>query len=204
MAPTTFAALAAAAAAAVLAAAPVAAHADDDLESIEASIAPAGIHHFGVMVDAGVPEGAQASLVVRPWSHLRMHGGVGYNGIRTGYQGGVTLIPFSTWFTPTLTADYGAFPEGDATKLARYFDPTADSPALQRVGYHYANARVGLEFGRTHVTFYIDAGISRFTGAVHDELDNTSSGNSMITVTASDAQVKAWTASARIGWIIYL
>ena len=39
---------------------------------------------LGVMADAGVPDGATASIVFRPVSALRLHGGVAYNTISTG------------------------------------------------------------------------------------------------------------------------
>ena len=169
----------------------------DDLE-----LAPTPVRHYGVMVDAGAPEGAQVALVVRPVRALRLHGGVGYNGISTGLAAGVTLVPFASWFTPTLTVDYGELPEGDATPLVQMFDRGASSPTLQRVGYRYENARLGLEFGRKRATFYIDAGVSRISGTVHDAA-SALGGDDSIMVTSTDPRVVAWTASARLGLILY-
>ena len=55
---------------------------------------------------------------------------------------------------------------------------------LDRVGYNYANAQLGLELGRTWFTFYLHAGISRITGTVHNlsaETMSQSSGTTSVT-----------------------
>ncbi len=191
---------------AVLALAPSRAAADTDVPGWLDDRAPwptaPAVRHYGVMMDAGAPEGAQVSLVVRPVRALRLHAGAGYNGISSGLQGGATLVPFASWFTPTLTADYGEFPDGDATWLARLADPGASSPVLRRVGYRFANARLGLEFGRKRATFYVHAGISRITGTLRDTasvLDNSTD----VMVTTTDPRIEAWTVSARVGLILY-
>src|SRR5688572_24112483 len=74
---------------------------------------------LGVTVDAGVPDGASAAVVVRPVSRLRLHAGATHNAISTGMRGGITLSPLRTWFSPTLSLDVGAYPEGDANPLVR-------------------------------------------------------------------------------------
>ena len=197
-------ALATAAASGATLAGPAGAHADP--EAVYAAAPPwpttPGVRHFGVMADAGAPDGAQVSLVVRPVRAIRLHGGVGYNGISSGLEGGISLVPFRTWFTPTLNVDYGSFPDGDATRLARLADPSASSPALRRVGYRFANARVGLEVGRKRATFYIHAGVSHITGTLHDAaaaLDDSTT----VMVTTTDPRIEAWTVSARVGLVVY-
>ena len=72
----------------------------------------------GVSTDVGVPDGAMASVVVRPLSFLRAHAGAGYNAISTGFRAGATLsLPF--WLSPTASISYGMYPEGDANPIAR-------------------------------------------------------------------------------------
>lgn len=154
---------------------------------------------FGVTADVGVPDGANAALVVRPISMLRVHGGVGHNYVSRGVRAGITLVPLKSVVTPTLSVDYGRYFEGDANPLARMItgDESFESSLLEKVGYDYANAHVGLELGRKRFTFYIHAGASRITSNVR--------GLELESVTFSqDPRMTMWTVSARLGFVLYL
>src|SRR6185369_4854552 len=107
----------------------------------------------GVMTDAGLPDGLAASLVVRPTSWLRLHGGGSYNLISAGVRAGVTLVPFG--WGPSLSIEGGHYFEGDANNLMRRFAGSSwsSNAALERVGYDYANAHLGLDFGSRRATF---------------------------------------------------
>jgi hypothetical protein len=164
----------------------------------------------GVMADLGVPDGANGSLVLNPISKIRLAAGGGYNGISRGMRGGITFVPFGTWVTPTLSLEYGNYVEGDANPLAQRIsgDPTFHSDALQRIGYSYANAHAGLEFGRKFI-FYIHAGMSRITGSYpmtqmsFNDSAGMTSGNTTVTFT-KDPSVEIYAVSARIGFVLYL
>ena len=158
---------------------------------------------LGVMTDVGVPDGATASLVYRPIPKVRMHVGVGHNLISTGVRGGVTLAPFKAWFTPTLSVDYGRYPEGDANPLARRIsgDEAMSSETLENVGYDFANAHVGFQFGRKRFSFFLQAGASRVTG----NLRMSAFTDPMSNVTFSeDPKVTVYTVSARLGFTLYV
>ena len=174
--------------------------------SVQAS-APA-VPWIGAMADVGLPDGATASIVVRPIRSLRAHAGVSHNMISLGERVGLTWVPLSWWASPTLSVEYGHYAEGNANPLARAVmgDATFESKVLERVGYDYANAHLGLEFGRKWFTFYIHAGMSRITGSVHNISSETMTGNEgTTTVTFSkDPSVKLWGPSARIGFVVYL
>ncbi len=161
----------------------------------------------GVMTDVGVPDGATASLVVRPTRALRFEAGLAHNYISPGYRASVTYIPFASWATPVLSIGYGTFLERDANSVAKQIDPTFTSPVLEKVGYDFANARVGLELGKKYFTFFIHAGVSRVTGTVHN-LDQVvaaqTASDSTITVTSTDPKVTLWGASANLGFIFYV
>ncbi len=158
---------------------------------------------LGVTVDAGVPDGAGASFVVRPVSRVRLHGGITHNAVSAGARGGVTLVPFKSWFTPTVSLDYGIYAEGDANPVAQKLsgDSMFHSAMLEQIGYRYANAHLGLEFGRKRATFYIHAGMSRVTGTLHN-LSET--GDSASVTFSEDPAFTATTVSARIGLVLYL
>jgi hypothetical protein len=169
---------------------------------VVASLGDSGVRRFGVMADAGVPDGATASLVFRPIRMVRLHAGGGYNMVSTGVRAGVSVVPLSSWVSPTVTVDVGRYAEGDANPLARTLsgDSTVSSPMLERVGYDYLNAHVGLELGRTWATFYLHAGMSRVSGQIRG-LEEAAEGDVTI---SEDPNVTMWAPSARIGLIVYV
>jgi hypothetical protein len=170
-------------------------------DHVAAAAAPASdLLRLGVMGDVGVPDGATASVVVRPVRLVRLNAGVGTNAVTTGVRGGVSIVPLSWWCSPTVSVDVGRYPEGDANHIAQVVaqDPTFSSPMLEKVGYWYVDAHLGLELGRTRATFYIHGGVSRISGRVHG-LSDPSQG---VTFT-NDPKVTAWAPSVRVGLIVY-
>jgi hypothetical protein len=162
----------------------------------------------GVMTDVGVPDGGTASLVVRPMRALRVEGGIAHDLVGPGVRGSITWIPFGTWATPVLSVGYGRFFEHDANGIVQKIsgDPTLSSPLLDKVGYDFANARIGLELGKKYFTFFIHAGVSRVTGTVHN-LDQVTAGetaDSMVSVTTTDPKITLWGVSAKLGFIFYV
>jgi hypothetical protein len=157
----------------------------------------------GVMADVGLPDGANASLVMHV-SRFRLAAGGGYNGISRGVRGGVTFVPFRTWVAPTLSLEYGNYVDGDANPLAQRIsgDPTFHSDALERVGYSYQNAHAGFEFGR-RVVFYVHAGMSRISGTYPMSGMSSMDGTTKVTFT-KDPALEIFAVSARVGFVIYL
>ena len=160
---------------------------------------------FGLMLDGGLPDGATASLVIRPVSLVRINGGMSYNGISKGYRFGASLIPLKSWISPTLSFDYGHYSDGDANALVRMVtsDATFENTALDRVGYSYADAHVGVELGRKWFTFYVHAGASRVTGSVHELASAVGAMPQTSISFASDPTVTLTSVSARAGFIFY-
>jgi len=170
-----------------------------------ATTAAAGpLPRFGVMADLGVPDGGTASIVMRA-RMLRVHGGVSHNLVSRGVRGGITLAPFTWAVTPTISLEYGHYLDGDANPILRMVtgDPTFSSPLLERVGYDYANAHLGLEFGQRWATFYIHAGVSLIRTTIHGLDGPTADASTTVTLT-SDPGVTVWSVSARLGFIFYL
>lgn len=167
---------------------------------------------LGISADVGVPDGGTASLSIAPLPLLRLHAGVSHNLVSPGVRAGVTLVPLSTWITPTLSLDVGHYWEGDANPMARRLsgDDSIDSAALERFHYDYANAHVGLELGRSWGTFFLHAGVSRIVSTPHDldedlMSDPGDAAGSDTTVTfTEDPRITAWAPSARLGFIVFL
>jgi hypothetical protein len=174
-------------------------------------LTPKALPRFGVMADAGLPDGANASLVFRPLSWLRGHAGGGSNMISKGVRAGVTLLPFGSG--PSATLEAGHYFDGDANGLARKFAGSSfQSALLERVGYDYANAHLGLDFGSRRATFYIHGGMSYVRARIHNVdsvlaaeavANGADSGTTEVSV-KQDPIVRAWFPSVKLGLIVYL
>ena len=143
----------------------------------------------------------------RPVALIRLHAGASHNAVSYGARGGITLVPLRTWLSPTLSLDYGMFSEGNANPVVQMVtgDGSFSSSVLERFGYRYANAHVGLEFGRERATFYLHAGLSYVTGTLHGLSEATrDDGMSSTTITFSeDPTFTTTTLSARVGVILF-
>lgn len=124
---------------------------------------PERLAPFGLMLDAGVPEGAGLSVSFRPTQAVRLHLGGTHNGIRAGARAGLTLLPTRGWLKPALTLELGHAQPAETRCLERRLaDRTLlPSPSFERVGYNYASALMGLEVelpGR--FAFFVRGGLS--------------------------------------------
>lgn len=177
--------------------------------SAEAAPVTQRLPQFGVMADAGLPDGANASLVFRPLRFLRVHGGGGYNMVSAGVRAGATVVPFG--MGPSATLEGGHYFDGNANgAVQRFAGQSFSSPLLERVGYDYANFHLGLDLGYRRVTFYIHGGMSYVRAQVHN-LDSVISsqapatdGNGTTEISIKqDPTVRAWFPSAKLGLIFY-
>ena len=170
------------------------------------------ITHFGMTIDAGVPDGAGASIVYRPWKWLRARIGGNYNGVSGGISGGVTLLP-PVFFPilPTATIEAGHYFEGDANWIARLASgkQSTDIASLRRVSYDYVNGHLGLEFGsQNRFVFYVHGGFTYLHTTINDlqttiNQQNSGGGSSATTVTVKDPTVNLFVPSGKIGFLIY-
>jgi hypothetical protein len=189
------------------AAAPASAYAQDQ-NTIESALAAKRAERWpvvGVMADVGVPDGAIGSLVVRPWQWFRVYGGGGSNSVSKGWRGGFSLLPFGAG--PSASLEYGHYNEGDANGLVRRMasGQFKDSPLLDKVGYDYANAHVGLDFGGKNVIFFVHGGVSMLWAQLHGVNDALgSSGSNTVVTVNQDPKIKVTGSSLKIGLIVFL
>jgi hypothetical protein len=173
---------------------------------------PQRLPYFGLMGDVGVPDGLIGSLVARPWTWLRLSGGGGSNGISKGWRTGITFLPFTAG--PSASFEYGHYQDGNANSLAKKviggsFD---GSPLLERVGYDYLNAHLGLDFGSRRVVFFLHGGVTFLRGQIHNVeaaiRNATSQGadgsGTTEVVVPKEPTVKAVGSSVKLGLIVYI
>jgi len=180
--------------------------------SAAAPVAARPLPWMGVMADAGLPDGMQGSLVLRPVRWFRTSLGGGYNMISKGVRAGATLIPWGRG--PSGTLEVGRYFDGDANAAARSFLGAGfqGAPVLERIGYDYVNAHLGLDFGYKRVTFYIHGGMSYIRGTIHNaeqqfssdpQINGTNANGTQISF-KQDPTVKVIGPSAKLGLIVYL
>jgi hypothetical protein len=80
---------------------------------------PERLAPFGLMLDAGIPEGTGLSPVFRPSRFVRLHAGGTHNSIRMGGRAGLTVLPMQGWYTPSFSFEVGQTLPGNSGKLAR-------------------------------------------------------------------------------------
>lgn len=124
---------------------------------------PERLAPFGLMLDTGVTEGTGLSVALRPSRHVRVHLGATHNGLRVGGRVGLTLLPVRARVAPALTLEVGharaADVEAVERRLADQTQPPA--PSMDRVGYTYGSAHLGVEFEVTRgCTFFLRGGAS--------------------------------------------
>jgi hypothetical protein len=124
---------------------------------------PERLAPFGLLLDAGIPDGAGLSAAFRPARPVRLHLGATHNGLRLGGRAGITLLPVPGGFTPSFTFEVGHTLTGDTARLARRMADSALPPihSMESVGYSYASTHVGFELGDPGgFMFFLRAGVS--------------------------------------------
>lgn len=165
---------------------------------------------IGLLADAGVPDGGNVALVLRPAQWLRLHGGGGTNTVSGGFRAGLTVLPLGAG--PSLSLEAGHYREGNANGLVRGFVGNERwlTPLFQHLGYTYGNAQVGLDLGRGPVRFYIHGGVSYLRATLHDANAALATRNASVDANGTrvtlgaDPILNVVTPSAKLGLLVYL
>ncbi|NOK14709.1 hypothetical protein [Corallococcus exercitus] len=124
---------------------------------------PERLAPFGLMLDAGMPEGAGLSGVLRPSPYLRLHFGGAHNGLRGALRAGVTLLPLRGKLSPSFSWEFGHAQAASTKTLNRRLADSTQLPtsSMERVGYSYVSTHLGLEFNATRrLSFFVRGGAS--------------------------------------------
>ncbi|WP_224247107.1 hypothetical protein [Hyalangium gracile] len=124
---------------------------------------PERLAPFGLLLDAGIPDGPGLSAAFRPTRRVRLHLGATHNGIRLGGRAGITLLPKRGWYTPSFTFEVGHTLTVSSDTVARRMADISQPPlfSMERVGYSYASTHLGFEVGKPgDVMFFLRAGVS--------------------------------------------
>jgi hypothetical protein len=166
-----------------------------------------GHTRWGLLLDAGLPDALGASLLFRPLPWLRFNGGVATNTVGFGARAGVG-IAFYFPITPSLNLDVGHFFPTDYRPLFERFGqqvPTGpERLVLQRFGYDFASAMVGLELGSPrHFSFFVRAGLSYWSIRVEATQDILREVTDDASITARPFTLRFTAPAAKLGFLIY-
>ncbi len=166
-------------------------------------------HILGLQLDAGVPDVTAVSVLYRPLKYVRLSGGMLYNLASYGLRGGVSVQPYFP-IAPSLTLEVGHYFDGNAyDKLSKYTSIDENlRPYLQKVGYTFVNAQLGLELGHPDwFVFFVRAGISRVWTSIHNANDATksaSAGDGGLKPTfIGDPNVRLGIPNVKLGFMIF-
>jgi hypothetical protein len=163
------------------------------------------VRHFGLQLDGGFPAGAGAAAVFRPYSVLRLNGGVNYDLAGFGVRGGASLIPFEWVITPTLNVEGGHYFDGDASRFAS--SPGA-RVLLSHVQHDFVTTSVGLEFGsQERFVFFLRGGMSWIWSDarnVREAVTAQNPGSASQLVRAGDVSIFARAPSVSLGFLLYV
>ena len=168
---------------------------------------PRALHVLALSLDAGVPDGAGISLHYRPWSFLRVGGGLLYNYAGYGARAEVSILP--RWVVaPALTLEAGHYFDANLNKRVSQYTTVSDSvqPLLEQVGYTFANAQVGLEIGHPNwFVFFVRAGVGRIWADVHGAQAAAlrQTGGDVRITSMNDPAVRFGNPNAKLGFLFY-
>jgi hypothetical protein len=167
--------------------------------------AEAPLPKIGLRLGLGGPDGATASLVVRPLPSLRVQAGMAWNYLGWGVQGGVAVTPFRWAVSPVLEASYGHFFGADLNKVIKDVPEELQSLASD-VGYDYLNGQVGIELGSpSGFTFSLGVGLSYFWSDIPGTSTTVQNPGTPdeATVTIVNPSLRAVIPSFRLGMLFY-
>lgn len=163
---------------------------------------------LGLRIDAGAPDGAVVAVVFRPTPAFRVSAGPAWNYLGYGYQVGGAFSPFRWAVSPVLSLDYGHFFDTDATFLVDKSQgvPPELRPLLERVGYDYLDAQLGLELGSQRgLTFFLRGGLAYVWTTVHGAATalhgSGTSGTAEVTMT--DPHLRATIPTVKLGFLYF-
>lgn len=174
----------------------------------EAPPASEAAPRFGLSGSLGFPDGLVASGLFRPIDMLRLSAGGSWNYFGFGLQAGVDVKPFQWPIAPTLGVEAGHYFDADLTWLAAQDAgvPPELTPLLEKVGYSYATAHLGVEVGSSRrFVFFARAGISYLWTTINGAADAVeTTGTGTVRVRIEDPEFRATVPSVKAGIIFFL
>lgn len=158
---------------------------------------------YGVMGDVGLPDGMVASLAYRAHPHLDLHLGLGHNTNGFGARTGAAWLPLRAALSPFAALEAGWYLQADTPGWLQDTAKSAglDDKTLQRVGYWFANAHLGVRVGSPTAAFYLQGGLS-FIDATADIIKPKPSYTPPVDL-YRETEVRVWAVGGRAGLVYF-
>jgi hypothetical protein len=159
-----------------------------------------GDGRWGVLVDAGLPQGATLSAAYRPVSSVRLFAGPAWNYVGYGLQGGVAIAPWRFAVAPVLTVEGGRYFGADVSFLTKNGQgiPPELSTLMKSMTYTYGAVHAGVEFGSQNgFSFAVDLGLAYVALSASGTVTKTDASS---TVTFRDPRVRGTLPSLKLGF----
>ena len=157
----------------------------------------------GATLDAGIPEGFGASVVVLPFRWLRVHASVVTNTANVGVRGGLTIVPFRYYIVPVIGGELGHMFDGDLTATVQTVLGNTKLPdgLFKKVNYDFYTAYLGVEIGAPdRFIVYLRGGISRVNASLQGVVKQV---NSQTQLDPGELKVGLTIPSAKAGVLLY-
>ncbi len=176
-------------------------------DSVEAPAEPSpSKFKVGAMLDVGAPDGVGISAVVRPIEWLRINAGLTTNTLSLGVRGGISLVPLSTFVSPSLNADFGHYFDTSYNDLIDKLGgiPLQSDIPVEDIGFNYAGASVGLEIGKPErFSFYLRAGFAYGRLTINDAERLLRDVTGDPDITSAPLTIRFTSPSIKLGFLLY-
>jgi len=173
---------------------------------VEASSDSGNKLKLGVMLDVGAPDGVGVSAVLRPVSWLRINAGLTTNTLSLGVRGGISLVPLSSFVSPSLNLDLGHYFDANYNELVDRFGgiPLRTSVPIDDVGFNYGGASVGLELGKPErFSFSLRVGLAHGSLVIEDAERLLKDVTGDPDITAKPLSFRFTTPAVKLGFLLY-
>jgi hypothetical protein len=161
---------------------------------------------LGVMLDVGAPDGVGFSAVVRPVRWLRLNAGLTTNTLSIGVRGGISLVPLSTFVSPSINLDVGHYFNTNYNDLVDRLGgiPLKTTVPINDVGFNYAGASVGLEVGKPErFVFSLRVGLAHGSMTIEDAEKLLKDVTKDPDITAKPLSLRFTTPAVKLGFLLY-
>jgi hypothetical protein len=161
---------------------------------------------IGAMLDVGAPDGVGFSAVVRPVEWLRINAGLTTNTLSLGVRGGISLVPLSTFISPSLNADFGHYFDTSYNDLVDKLGgiPLRSDVPVEDIGFNYAGASVGLEIGKPErFSFYLRGGFAYGSLTINDAERLLRDVTGDPDITSAPLTIRFTSPSLKLGFLLY-
>jgi hypothetical protein len=177
------------------------------LSAMEAPSDAANKFGLGAQLDVGAPDGVGISAVLRPARWLRVNAGLTTNTLSLGVRGGITLVPLSSFISPSISLDVGHYFNADYNEFIDRLGnlPLQTTVPIEDVDYNYGGASVGLEIGKPdRFSFYLRVGLARGSMTIDDAEGLLKEVTGDPDITARPLTLRFTAPSLKVGFLLYL